>query len=129
MFEGLLFYVKKQRQIDFFVKDTSYGINTEDQTLIFDRFKRIDNDYTTKSSGLELGLSITKAYLDMMHGSICLTSSIGNGSQFYFSIPLELATKKPKSKNKETLSSITSKITSSKRILVAEDNEINYFYS
>lgn len=98
MFEGLLFYVKKQQQIDFFVKDTSYGISTEDQTLIFDRFKRIDNDYTTKSSGLGLDLSINKAYLNMMHGSICLTSSIGKGSQFYFSIPLELATKKAKTR-------------------------------
>lgn len=116
----------EQKEIHFFVKDTGYGISPEDQVLIFDRFKRIDNDYTTKSSGLGLGLSITKAYLDMMHGSIRLTSSIGNGSTFYFSIPLELATKKPKNKNKETLSIITSSITSHKRILIAEDDEINY---
>jgi signal transduction histidine kinase/CheY-like chemotaxis protein len=114
------------QQIDFFVKDTGYGINTEDQALIFDRFKRIDNDYTTKSSGLGLGLSITKAYLDMMHGSICLTSSIGNGSQFYFSIPLEIAKKKPKNKNKENLSLLSSSTASQKRILIAEDDEINY---
>ena len=116
----------EKHQIDFFVKDSGYGISQEDQALIFDRFKRIDNDYTTKSSGLGLGLSISKAYLDMMQGTIHLTSSIGNGSQFYFSIPLEIATKKPKNKNKETLTSITSKITSKKRILVAEDDEINY---
>lgn len=116
----------EQQEIHFFVKDTGYGISPEDQTLIFDRFKRIDNDYTTKSSGLGLGLAITKAYLDMMHGSIYLTSSIGNGSQFYFSIPLEIATKKPKNKNKETLTTITSEIISNKRILIAEDDEINY---
>ncbi len=116
----------EQQQIDFFVQDTGYGISTEDQVLIFDRFKRIDNDYTTKSSGLGLGLSITKAYLDMMHGSIRLTSSVGNGSTFYFSIPLELATKKPKNKKKEKLPIITSAITSHKRILIAEDDEINY---
>jgi signal transduction histidine kinase/CheY-like chemotaxis protein len=114
------------QQIDFLVKDTGYGISIEDQALIFDRFKRIDNDYTTKSSGLGLGLSITKAYLDMMHGSICLTSSIGNGSQFYFSIPLEIATKKPKNKNKENLSIISNSTSSKKRILIAEDDEINY---
>ena len=88
----------EQQEIHFFVKDTGYGISMEDQALIFDRFKRIDNDYTTKSSGLGLGLSISKAYLDMMHGNIHLTSSIGNGSTFYFSIPLEYATKKPKNK-------------------------------
>jgi len=117
-----------QQQIHFFVKDTGYGISAEDQALIFDRFKRIDNDYTTKSSGLGLGLSITKAYLDMMHGSISLKSSIGNGSTFYFSIPLELATKKPKNKNidVDTLSVISTQITSNKRILIAEDDEINY---
>lgn len=116
----------EQQEIHFFVKDTGYGISSEDQVLIFDRFKRIDNDYTTKSSGLGLGLSITKAYLDMMRGSIWLTSSTGNGSTFYFSIPLELATKKPKNKNKETLSIITSSMCSHKRILIAEDDEINY---
>lgn len=116
----------EQKEIHFFVQDSGYGISNEDQTLIFDRFKRIDNDYTTKSSGLGLGLSITKAYLDMMHGSIRLTSSIGNGSTFYFSIPLELSTKKPKNKSIETLSVISTQITSNKRILIAEDDEINY---
>lgn len=116
----------EQQEIHFYVKDTGYGISPEDQTLIFDRFKRIDNDYTTKSSGLGLGLSITKAYLDMMHGKIRLTSSIGNGSTFYFSIPLELATKKPKNKTKEKLSIISTSTTSQKRILIAEDDEINY---
>lgn len=118
--------VSEQNEIQFFVKDTGYGISDEDQALIFDRFKRIDNDYTTKSSGLGLGLSITKAYLDMMHGSIRLKSSIGNGSTFYFSIPLEFANKKPKDKNIETFSVISTQITSQKRILVAEDDEINY---
>ncbi len=116
----------EQQQIHFFVQDTGYGISSEDQALIFDRFKRVDNDYTTKSSGLGLGLAITKAYLDMMHGSISITSSVGDGSTFYFSIPLELATKKPKNKSKEKLSIITSAITSHKRILIAEDDEINY---
>lgn len=116
----------EQQEIHFFVKDTGYGISMEDQALIFDRFKRIDNDYTTKSSGLGLGLSISKAYLDMMHGNIHLTSSIGNGSTFYFSIPLEYATKKPKNKYIDSLSVISTQITSNKRILVAEDDEINY---
>lgn len=118
----------EQQEIHFFVKDTGYGIGPEDQALIFDRFKRIDNDYTTKSSGLGLGLAITKAYLDMMKGSIHLTSSIGKGSTFHFSIPLEIATKKPKIKNIDidTLSVISTQITSNKRILIAEDDEINY---
>ncbi|MBC5834731.1 response regulator [Flavobacterium sp. F372] len=116
----------EQQEIHFFVKDTGYGISMEDQALIFDRFKRIDNDYTTKSSGLGLGLSISKAYLDMMHGNIHLTSSIENGSTFYFSIPLEYATKKPKNKYIDSLSVISTQITSNKRILVAEDDEINY---
>lgn len=116
----------EQQEIHFFVKDTGYGISMEDQSLIFDRFKRIDNDYTTKSSGLGLGLSISKAYLDMMHGNIHLTSSIGNGSTFYFSIPLEYATKKPKNKYIDSLFVISTQITSNKRILVAEDDEINY---
>lgn len=117
---------KEQQEIHFYVKDTGYGISPEDQVLIFDRFKRIDNDYTTKSSGLGLGLSITKAYLDMMHGKIRLTSSIGNGSTFYFSIPLELASKKPKNKVKEKLTVLSNSINSQKRILIAEDDEINY---
>jgi signal transduction histidine kinase len=122
---GFEFHYERE-EIHFYVKDTGYGISAEDQALIFDRFKRIDNEYTTKSSGLGLGLSITKAYLEMMQGNIRLTSSTGNVSTFYFSIPLEISNKKPKNKNKEKLPIINNVITSHKRILIAEDDEINY---
>jgi CheY-like chemotaxis protein len=120
---GFHFNLDKNK-IDFFVKDTGYGISLEDQALIFDRFKRIDNDYTTKSTGLGLGLAITKAYIDMMQGTISLNSSIGNGTIFYFSIPLEFSNKK--AKIKKTKPKVNNEITSFKRILVAEDDEINY---
>jgi signal transduction histidine kinase/CheY-like chemotaxis protein len=120
---GFHFNLDKNK-IDFFVKDTGYGISLEDQALIFDRFKRIDNDYTTKSTGLGLGLAITKAYIDMMQGTISLNSSIGTGTIFYFSIPLEFSNKK--AKIKKTKPKVNNEITSFKRILVAEDDEINY---
>lgn len=79
----------KPTEMEFFVKDTGNGIPIENLEVIFDRFVRVGNDEKVFNEGAGLGLSITKAYVDMLGGKIWVESEEGVGSQFYFTIPLE----------------------------------------
>lgn len=80
---------EKKEQIIFRVKDTGPGIEKKSQQYIFDRFKRVENDATIKAGGLGLGLAISKAYVEMLGGTISLSSKLGKGSTFTFTIPLQ----------------------------------------
>ena len=69
------------------VQDHGVGIAPEDQQRIFDRFVQLDTGTTRSHLGHGLGLSITKALLDLVQGSIRLVSSPGEGTLFTVSIP------------------------------------------
>lgn len=72
----------------FYVRDTGVGIVKELQKKIFERFSQGDLYMTKSYEGVGLGLSISKGYLDRMGGKIWVKSSPGEGSTFYFTIPL-----------------------------------------
>jgi signal transduction histidine kinase len=69
------------------VQDHGVGIAQEDQQRIFDRFVQLDTGTTRTHLGHGLGLSITKALVDLMQGSINLTSSPGEGTLLTITIP------------------------------------------
>lgn len=69
------------------VKDRGTGISDEHQSVIFDRFKRIDSGITSTNRGHGLGLSINKALLDLLGGDIKISSSLGEGSTFTVNFP------------------------------------------
>jgi len=69
------------------VKDFGTGISEENQRIIFDRFRRIDTGINSINRGHGLGLSINKALLDLLNGTIEINSSEGKGSEFTVSIP------------------------------------------
>jgi signal transduction histidine kinase len=69
------------------VEDRGAGISEENQKKIFDRFKRLDSGINSINRGHGLGLSINKATLDLLNGSIEIKSEIGKGSRFTFAIP------------------------------------------
>ncbi|MCX6329138.1 MAG: PAS domain S-box protein [Bacteroidia bacterium] len=73
--------------LEFFVKDTGIGIPLEFQTKIFDRFFQIDSTLLRQYTGAGLGLSLCKAYVDLLGGKIWLNSKPDEGSTFYFTIP------------------------------------------
>jgi len=68
--------------INFKVTDTGLGIDEDNHKFIFDRFKRVDSDLSIKVGGLGLGLAISKAYVELLGGSINLSSKVGEGSEF-----------------------------------------------
>lgn len=69
------------------VRDHGIGIATQDQQRIFDRFVQLESGTTRSHPGHGLGLSITKALVDLMQGSISLESAPGRGSLFTVVLP------------------------------------------
>lgn len=69
------------------VQDFGTGISEKNQAIIFERFKRLDTGINSINQGHGLGLSITKALLDVLEGTIDIKSAKGEGSTFTLSIP------------------------------------------
>jgi PAS domain S-box-containing protein len=82
-------YHPKGQNIEFFVKDTGLGIPIHRQNAIFDRFVQADIEDVKVYEGSGLGLSISKAYVELLGGKIWVESVEGVGSQFYFTLPLQ----------------------------------------
>jgi len=82
-------YQLKGDTIEFYVSDTGIGIPTMHQPKIFDKFYQVDSSCTRCYEGTGLGLTISKAYIEMLGGKIWLTSKPDKGSVFYFTIPLQ----------------------------------------
>ena len=80
---------KKNDLLEFSVKDTGIGIPQNVQKSIFERFTRVDLENTKAIEGSGLGLSITKAYVELLGGEIWMESEKGVGSQFFFTIPIK----------------------------------------
>jgi signal transduction histidine kinase len=80
-------YTKEENHLEFYVKDTGIGIPEYRQDAIFERFIQADIADKMAQQGAGLGLSISKAYVEMMGGKIWVDSEIGKGSTFYFTLP------------------------------------------
>lgn len=80
-------YTEKDDHIEFFVKDTGIGIPKDRQNAIFERFIQADFNDKMARQGAGLGLSIAKAYVELLGGKIRVESEPEKGSMFYFTIP------------------------------------------
>lgn len=74
--------------MEFHVTDTGIGIPDDRQDAVFERFVQADSRLASAFEGSGLGLAITKAYAEMLGGSIWLVSKEGKGTSFFFTIPL-----------------------------------------
>lgn len=77
------------------VTDTGIGIRVENIPLLFSAFQRVDEQSTHAIEGTGLGLSIVKQLLDLMGGSVTVTSEYGKGSNFHIEIPQQVADPTP----------------------------------
>ncbi|MBU1199578.1 MAG: hypothetical protein KKE98_00885 [Nanoarchaeota archaeon] len=79
---------RKGSKVMFSVKDTGTGIPKNSLNKIFRRFYQVDSSYTRKVGGTGLGLAICKGIVEAMGGKLWVTSTIGRGSTFYFTVPI-----------------------------------------
>ena len=82
-------YSVEEGKIEFYVSDTGIGVPVEQQERIFSRFFQGDSSSTRNYGGTGMGLSITKAYVELLDGEIWFTSQPGEGSDFRFTVPYE----------------------------------------
>ena len=115
------------KSLEFYVKDTGRGIVAEKLARIFDRFMQAEISYSRAYEGSGLGLSISKAYVELMGGSISVESEPGKGSRFTFSIPIkeecpvdDYEIENIRNYSPEVLKS------SDHVLLIAEDDDINF---
>ena len=78
---------KESSELEFYVRDTGIGIPKDRQKPIFDSFIQADISGEMAYQGAGLGLSISKAYADLLGGKIWVESEEGKGSVFYFTLP------------------------------------------
>jgi PAS domain S-box-containing protein len=115
----------KPAVLEFFVKDTGVGVPKEKQQAIFDRFIQANITDKRAFQGAGLGLSISKAYVEMLGGKIWVESEEGKGSTFYFTIPYNREPKKETAINKIVPEVKEENQIKDLKILIVEDDKIS----
>ncbi|MGR3219487.1 MAG: response regulator, partial [Candidatus Anammoxibacter sp.] len=103
----------------FRVEDTGIGIAPDKKDHIFDKFAQEDSSTTRKYGGTGLGLAICEQLVHLMNGDISVKSTMGEGSVFEFTIPLDI------DDSPENVESASSAGLQGLRVLIVDDNAIN----
>ena len=106
------------------VSDTGIGMSEEFLPSLFELFTRERNTTLSKIPGTGLGMAIVKNFVDLMNGSIEVESELGKGSTFTITIPHKIANKDYTNRNIKDSNECDIDFMG-KRILLAEDNELN----
>ena len=106
------------------VTDTGIGMSEEFLPSLFELFTRERNTTLSKIPGTGLGMAIVKNFVDLMNGSIEVESELGKGSTFTITIPHKIANKDYTNRNIKDSNECDIDFMG-KRILLAEDNELN----
>ena len=125
-------YKSQSNGLEFYVKDTGIGIDPSLKEEIFDHFRQADTTISRPYEGAGLGLSIARAYVDNMGGTMRVDSVPNKGSVFYFTIPFINEKKKTMENpdNRELLKKEkpNNKKKMEKELLIVEDDEISVMY-
>ena len=106
------------------IADNGIGMSEEFQAHIFESFSREHSSTISGIEGTGLGMGIVKNLVDLMHGTIEIQSSPGKGSTFTICIPCRTA-RKEEAEPRKSSSDRPQKTLAGKRILLAEDNDLN----
>ena len=134
-------YNKRLSNLIITCQDTGRGIKKEYISKLFTKFERLDIEKNTTTEGTGLGLAITKALIEMMGGTINVSSQFGKGSIFVVNIPqkvskfqrpmtekeiMDTASRLLNNNNNTTKESNTTNIDyGHRKILIVDDNKLN----
>ncbi len=118
-------YIIKGETLEFFVKDTGIGIPEDRKEAIFERFVQADISDKKALQGAGLGLSISRAYVEMLGGKIWMESEEGKGSTFYFTLKYQPEIIKNHISKNGVIPSGERDTKKQLKILIAEDDEIS----
>ena len=107
------------------VEDTGIGMSEDYLPHIFEEFSREHTSTESKVVGTGLGLPIVKALIDLMGGTIEIESEAGKGTKTTVMIPFEIATQEQILEEQQKEKEFVPEDIKEKRMLVAEDNELN----
>ena len=113
---------KPLAEIKFFVKDTGVGIPKKQKHFIFERFRQGSEALNRRYEGAGLGLSISRAYVEILGGKIWVESKEGKGSTFHFTIPVHNEPEEMASSTRENWAEPENRLNSTLKILIAEDD-------
>lgn len=116
-------YLIENESIKFYVKDTGKGIMEKNEDSIFNIFFQEEAGTSRNFEGSGLGLSIAKKMADLLGGKMWFDSVIDEGTAFYLSFPITNEIEK----NGKDKHAITTR-NSTTKIMVVEDDEVNYHY-
>jgi CheY-like chemotaxis protein len=117
--------IDNKSEMEFSVSDTGIGISKDKHSMIFESFTQASPDTTRHFGGTGLGLAICKKLIELQGGTITLESEPDKGSTFRFVLILGVSVKGSKTSTVEIPENYSG--LKDKRILVAEDNRINFF--
>lgn len=110
-------------EVIFTIADTGHGMSPEFMEHLFTPFAQEDNNISSKSGGSGLGLAIAKSFVDLMDGTITVSSTLGKGSEFTVTLLLKkTAHIKQEQSAKDAQSSCRFE---DQRALLCEDNDLN----
>lgn len=112
----------------FEVSDTGIGMTDEQKGRIFEEFEQADNSISRQYGGTGLGLAINRHLAKMMGGEVGVISTMGKGSTFWLTARLgkgQAVTATAVAQSKEKVETVLRHDHGSKRVLLAEDDEIN----
>ena len=120
-------------ELEFICQDTGLGIKEEDKKKLFSKFQRLDMKKNRNIEGTGLGLAITTSLVQMMHGSISVESTYGEGSTFTVRLPQRVEHYEPMGDFKKRIEKFLEEQESYQesftapdaRILVVDDTEMN----
>jgi CheY-like chemotaxis protein/two-component sensor histidine kinase len=114
-----------QSKIEFTVTDTGIGIQKDKHSMIFESYTQASPDTTRHFGGTGLGLAICKKLVELQGGTIEIDSEPEKGSTFRFALPFGISEKENLTETSQLQDNYSG--LEGKRILVAEDNKINFF--